>query len=224
MFNDFINLIFPELCAACNHALLKNEVVICTSCELSLPKSNACFDQNNPLLRSFFGRVDIKMAAAYYQFNKQSKVQHLLHQLKYKNYQEVGDKIGQLFGHELNSSIYFKGIELIIPVPLNDKKLKQRGYNQSELFAKGLSSSMGIPVSTSCLYRNIHSKTQTNRSRYNRWENVKDAFEVKNIEEVRGKSILLVDDVITTGATIEACASLLKELHCTVYVAAIASV
>jgi len=222
MVNDFINLIFPELCAACNQTLLKNEVIICTACQMSLPKSNHCFDEDNPLARSFFGRIDIKMAAAYYQYSKKSKVQQLLHQLKYKNHKEIGIKIGELYGNELNTSTYYKNIDLIIPVPLHDNKLKRRGYNQSEFFAKGLSSSMGIPMNTSSLYRSTNSETQTNKNRYTRWENVKNVFEVKSAETIRGKSILLVDDVITTGATIEACVSMLKKFDCTIYVAAIA--
>ncbi|MCO6500783.1 MAG: ComF family protein [Vicingus serpentipes] len=222
MFNDFFNLIFPHLCAACNEALLKNEQVICTACQINLPKTNHHLDKTNSLNQIFWGRITIEMAGAYYQFDKKSSVQHLLHQLKYKGHKEVGVKIGELYGMELKESIHYTNIDLIIPVPLHGKKLKKRGYNQSEFFAKGLATQLGVTMNTNCLYRKINSDTQTNKGRYPRWENVRAVFEVKDGEMLRNKSILLVDDVITTGSTIEACASVLQEYNCTIYVAAIA--
>lgn len=220
--NDFINLCYPKLCAACHNTLVKNESDICTACIINLPKTNFHLDIDNPLNKIFWGRVPVEMVAAYYFFNKGNKVQRLLHELKYKSNKNVGEKIGVLYGYELLNTPVFNTIDYIIPVPLHPKKLKKRGYNQSEWFANGLSQSMNIPVSTNILYRNTDSTTQTKKSRFNRWENVAEIFGVKTPELLKNKHILLVDDVITTGATIEACAKILKEHHAKISVVSIA--
>lgn len=221
MLNDFFNLIFPKLCCACNSALLKNERIICTSCTVSLPKTNFHTDKENPVNEIFWGRVAIEMATSFYLFSKKSKVQRLLHSLKYKGVKDVGTVVGQLFGFELNESKYYKKIDFIVPVPLHKNKLKKRGYNQSEWIANGLSKSMGVPVNIDSLYRKEDSQTQTKKSRYKRWENVGEIFDLSN-EDLQGKRILLVDDVVTTGATIEACAQVLIAQNCSVLVATIA--
>jgi ComF family protein len=221
MLNDFFNLIFPDLCCACNNALLKNENIICTNCIVNLPKTNFHLDKENPVIKIFWGRIQIEMATSFYSFSKKSKVQNLLHQLKYNGVKEVGSIIGGLFGHELKHSEYFKDIHYIIPVPLHKKKLKKRGYNQSEWIAKGLSETMNIPVNSNFLYRKVDSKTQTNKSRYKRWENVNEIFGIEG-DEINNSTVLLVDDVVTTGSTIEACAQMLINQGCKVYVATIA--
>jgi len=222
MFNDFFNLIFPRLCAACNNALLKNEKIICNSCQVSLPKTNFHLEKENQLNKIFWGREKVEMVAAYYHFTKKSKVQNLLHQLKYSNNKKVGETIGRLYGYDLKEAALFSGIEVIIPVPLHPKKLKRRGYNQSEWFANGLAKSLKINVNTKSLYRKIDSQTQTKKSRYSRWENVGEIFGIKNEELIQNKSILLVDDVITTGATLEGCVKALQGCNCKVYIATIA--
>ncbi|MDG1476370.1 MAG: phosphoribosyltransferase family protein [Vicingaceae bacterium] len=145
----------------------------------------------------------------------------MLHNLKYKGIKEVGFIVGELFGFELNESDYYKEIDFIIPVPLHKNKLKKRGYNQSEWIAKGLSKSMKVPVNKRSLYRKLDSETQTKKSRYNRWENVGEIFGVSD-DSINGKRVLLVDDVVTTGATIEACAQVLIKHNCKVLVATIA--
>jgi len=221
MLNDFFNLIFPKLCCACNNTLLKHEHVICTMCLLTLPKTNFHFDKENPVSKVFWGRVQIEMATSFYLFSKKSKVQNLLHHLKYKGAKEVGFEVGKLLGYDLKDTIYFKGIEFVIPVPLHKKKLKKRGYNQSEWIAMGVSESMGVPINLSTLYRKVDSKTQTKKSRYMRWENVGEIFGVSS-DELDHKNVLLVDDVLTTGATIEACTQVLIRRQCKVFVATIA--
>lgn len=221
MINDFFNLIFPKLCCACNKGLLKNEDIICMDCIVSLPKSNFHTDKENPVNKIFWGRVELEMATSFYLFSRKSKVQNLLHHLKYKGVKEVGSVIGKMFGFELNESEYFGGIDFIVPVPLHKNKLKKRGYNQSEWIAHGLSKSMKIPVNTDSLFRKQDSQTQTKKSRYKRWENVGEIFGLLN-EELKGKKILLVDDVVTTGATIEACAQVLIQQNCKIIVATIA--
>ena len=221
MLNDFLDLIFPRLCCACNQVLLKNEKVICVACIINLPKTNFHLDKDNSINKIFWGRVRIEMAASFYFFSKQSKVQNLLHNLKYKSIKEIGIVVGKLYGYELKQSEHFKDVDCIIPVPLHKNKLKKRGYNQSEYFAIGISMTMGIPVKSDFLYRKIDSKTQTKKGRFKRWENVEDIFGVypSNIKEM---NVLLVDDVVTTGATIEACAQLLINSGCKVFVATIA--
>ena len=222
MFNDFFNLIFPRLCAACNNALLKNEKVICNSCQVSLPKTKFHLEKENQLNKIFWGRAEVEMVAAYYHFTKKSKVQNLLHQLKYSNNKKVGETIGELYGYDLKGADLFLGVELIIPVPLHPKKLKRRGYNQSEWFANGLSKSLKIEINTTSLFRKVDSQTQTKKSRYKRWENVGEIFGIKEEELIKNKSILLVDDVITTGATLEGCVKALLKCNCKVYIATIA--
>lgn len=222
MLNDFFNIIFPKLCAACNQSLLKNEVVICTKCIIELPKTNYHLDKENSINKVFWGRVDIKMAGAYYHFSKGGRVQQLLHELKYKGNEKVGEFIGKLYAYDLKKSEYFQNIDFIIPIPLHKNKLKKRGYNQSESFAKGLSEVLGAPINTTDLFRKVDSKTQTKKTRYKRWENVGEIFGVLNNNKIENKTILLVDDVVTTGATIEASAKVLINKNCTILVATIA--
>ena len=222
MFKDFINLLYPQPCLACGTILTTTEDSICTSCIINLPKTNYHLHNENPLNKIFWGRVSIEMVAAYYFFNKGNKVQNLLHQLKYKGAKNVGEKIGLLYGYELLESNNFKDVDFIVPVPLHPNKLKIRGYNQSESFANGLSQSLNKEVVTNLLLRTVNSETQTKKSRFNRWENVATIFTISNASAIDGKHVLLVDDVITTGATIEGCAQLLTQNNAKVSVVTIA--
>jgi len=221
MINDFFNLIFPRLCCACNNALFKKERVLCANCVVSLPKTNFHSDKENPVNKVFWGRVDVEMATSFYLFSKKSRVQNLLHNLKYKGVKEVGFVVGRLMGLDLKHAEYFSQVDFIVPVPLHKNKLKKRGYNQSEWIAKGLSAAMKIPMNTACLCRKEDSQTQTKKSRYKRWENVGEIFGVSGME-LDGKRILLVDDVVTTGATLEGCAQVLLKKNCKIYIATIA--
>jgi ComF family protein len=222
MLNDFFNLIFPKLCCSCNTALLKNEQTICLNCMLTLPKTNFHLERDNPVHKVFWGRVQIEMATAFYYFSQKSRVQHLLHYLKYKGVKEVGSLVGQLMGRELKDSANYRNIDVIVPVPLHKKKLKKRGYNQSEWIAIGVSKTMDLPINTTTLYRKEDSNTQTKKSRYKRWENVDQIFGLNN-DLLTGKNVLLIDDVITTGATLEACAQVLIKNKCKVFIATIAA-
>ena len=211
--NDLINLFFPNVCVVCGEALNKQEEVVCLLCLVKLPKTSFHLHEDNPVSRVFWGRVNLNAASSFLFFNKGGSVQDLMHALKYKSRKEVGVYLGEQFGRELNESTLFKDIDLIIPVPLHPKKLHKRGFNQSATIASGLSKKLNAPVDTENFIRLVNTDSQTKKSRYKRWENVKGVFGIRNKEKLTGKHILLVDDVLTTGATLEACASILLELE-----------
>ncbi|MDP4281020.1 MAG: ComF family protein [Bacteroidota bacterium] len=220
---DFFSLVFPKICVACGNNLLKNEFVICTRCEYHLPKTGFHLDPENPASRLFWGRVRLENCASYLFFTKGEKVQRMIHHLKYKGRKDIGFFLGKRYGYSLRESPSFMSVEVIVPVPLHKKRLMQRGYNQSEQFANGLKASMGIPVDSYALIRTKNTGTQTKKSRFSRWENVAEMFYVPDPSRIAGKHVLLVDDVITTGATLEACArAMLKFPGVKVSVASIA--
>lgn len=207
--NDLLFLVFPEICAACGNSLWKNEEILCTSCLYHLPKTRFVNDSENPVSQVFYGRIQLEYAGAYLYFSKGGRVQKLIHQLKYRGRREVGVKLGELFGGELLSLELNNPFNRIIPVPLHPRKLALRGYNQAEAIGEGLSARLQIPMDTVSLVRQRKSATQTRKSRFSRWENVAEIFSVKEPGKLAGQHLLLVDDVITTGATIESCAAAL---------------
>ena len=210
--SDFISLIFPKICAGCGNSLWKDENVICRFCEYHLPKTNFHSDPDNPVSRLFWGRADIECATAFFYFNKGNNVQRMVHQLKYKGRKDIGIWLGAQYGMLLREAASFNTIEAIIPVPLHKKKYMQRGFNQSEQFAIGLAGSMNIPVDTRLLIRIKDTETQTRKSRFSRYQNVREIFTTRNPDSWRGMHLMLVDDVITTGATLESCVLALSEI------------
>jgi ComF family protein len=212
--SDFISLFFPRYCLACSESMVKGEEIICTNCLLELPKTNYHLQQGNPIEEKLFGRIPIKHGWAFLKFKKRGIVQQLLHQLKYNNHSEIGVVLGKVFGKILSDSGFGQSFELIVPVPLHHSRMLKRGYNQSSKFAEGLSSSLKIPWDESITIRRDKTTTQTKKSRMQRWENVKDAFAISQNITISGKRILLVDDVITTGATLEACGQQLLAAGC----------
>ncbi|HRG36997.1 MAG TPA: ComF family protein [Bacteroidia bacterium] len=213
LWSDFISLFFPTLCYSCGERLFKNENSICTHCQYHLPKTDFHLSNDNPVAKIFWGRINLAAATAYFFFNKGGHVQQLIHQLKYKGVKHLAFDIGKLYGNELKNASHFKDIDLIIPVPLHKKRQRKRGYNQSAYFAEGLSSSMHTAMDTTILFRTFASETQTKKSRFTRWKNVENIFYTKNEQLIFNKHILLVDDVVTTGATLEACAQALLKIE-----------
>lgn len=206
---DFFSLIYPRICFACGKGLYKQEKCLCAFCRYHLPKTNYHLEEDNPLSRLFWGRVNLGAAAAYYHFDKGSKVQHLIHNLKYHGHQEIGTMIGTNYGIDLKNSTLYRDVDAVLPVPLHPKKQKRRGYNQSESFARGIASALGANCITDGLFRAFNSSSQTLRSRFERWKNVETIFGLYHKDSLQGKHLLLVDDVVTTGATLEACAQVL---------------
>lgn len=199
-------LIFPHLCVACGDKLIEQEKWICLDCQHHIPRTNFHLEPENPLAQMFYGRVRIEFATSFFYFNKGSKYQSLVHNLKYKGMKELGDEMGKQFGIDLLQSDDFSSIDMICPVPLHPTKEKQRGYNQSFWIAQGMATQMQKPLSIGNLIRVTATESQTLKNRFERWKNVEGIFDIINPEVFCGKHILLVDDVITTGSTIEACA------------------
>jgi len=210
--NDFISLVFPRICAGCGNSLWKHEQVLCNLCEFRLPKTNFHREADNPVSRIFWGRARIESAAAFLYFNKGSRVQRLVHQLKYKGRKDIGIWLGKMYGRELLNIPPFNTVRAVIPVPLHKKKYMKRGYNQSEQIAIGLSGPLNAPVNRFLLTRTKPTETQTRKSRFSRYQNVREIFTVYNPEAWAGSHLLLVDDVITTGATLESCVEALSAI------------
>ncbi len=223
LWDDFLSLLFPRICYGCGNHLLRNENIICTECYIVIPCTDYHLCRENPVEQLFWGRCKIETAAAFSYYNKGSRIRNLIHYLKYRGINEIGSELGRIYGLSLKSSGFTDTIDFIIPVPLHPSKQRSRGFNQSELIADGISDATGIPVNKSAVVRIISSSTQTKRSRYERWVNVEGIFNVKDPESIRGKHILLIDDVITTGSTMESCINeILKTEGVKVSVAAIA--
>jgi ComF family protein len=208
---DLLNLVFPPVCASCSNVLVKQEKHICVSCIYNLPKTNFHLDKDNPMEQLFWGRIMVEAAAACYYFERGSRCRKILHQIKYRGNKELALYLGILYGRELYLSNCFCNTDILIPVPLHESKKKKRGFNQSEWFAMGLATSLKTEVCCDNLIRYVGSETQINKSRTERWENVENCFRVRHPEKIENKNIVLVDDVVTTGATLESCASVLLE-------------
>jgi ComF family protein len=221
--DDFLSLLFPRLCYACGNHLLRNEYLICTECYVVIPRTNYHLEKDNPVEQLFWGRCIVERAAAFSYFNKGSRIRKLIHNLKYKGITEVGYELGKIYGLSLYSSDFMKDIDLIIPVPLHPAKERIRGFNQSEIISRGIADATVLSVENKILERITVSATQTKRSRYERWTNVEGIFNVRDPRMIEGKHVLLVDDVITTGSTIESCTNeLLKTEGVKVSVVALA--
>lgn len=209
--DNFADLLFPRICSGCNNSLATNEDLICSECLYQLPRTGYSKEEDNPVARMFWGRIYLQNACAFLHFQKGGRLQSIIHYLKYKGQKEIGILLGKMFASELINTPYCSA-DLIIPVPLHKTKIRKRGYNQSEFICKGISEILNIEIDSASLKRVVSTSTQTHRQRYERWENVKNIFKVTKPEVLKNKHVLLVDDVLTTGATLEACAIALSEV------------
>jgi len=206
---DFVNLLFPRLCQACTANLLGTEELICTQCLYNLPFTGFHKQPDNVVARQFWGKIELQYAYALLYFEKGGKVQHLMHQFKYQGMQQLGNKLGSIAGLQL---LQLKPVDYIIPVPLHKSRLRERGYNQSANFAHGLATQLPTQVEEHNLVRTVKTATQTHKTRFARFENMQQVFAVEHPDRLQGKHVLLVDDIITTGSTLEACAQKLLKI------------
>ncbi|MDP9078168.1 MAG: ComF family protein [Bacteroidota bacterium] len=208
---DFVSLLFPELCVACRESLVVNEHLLCTDCRYNLPYTNFHLQPDNIVARQFWGKINLEAAFALFYFTKGGKIQNMMHEFKYNGMQQIGNLLGSIAGDQLKKNEIFNSADYIIPVPLHKKRLRERGYNQSACFANGLAEKLNAIVEEDNLVRIKSTQTQTHKSRFARFENMQEVFVVADPEKLINKHVLLVDDVITTGSTLEACgAELLK--------------
>ncbi len=221
LFEDILNLFYPRLCAGCNEPLSRGEDQICLRCLYHMHRTNYHKERENRIEQLFWGKVQVKYATAYSFYHKESKLQQMIFKLKYHGQKEIGYVLGYELGLELKHSV-FSEVDVIIPIPLHPKRQKKRGYNQAGWIAMGIGKAMGKPIDTTSVRRTVATSTQTKKSKFDRWKNVENIFEVATPEKLQYKHVLVVDDVITTGSTIEACLHTILEIEGTqVSVAAI---
>lgn len=213
MFGKLLRLFFPDVCLVCGRELLAEETGACLQCLHKLPRTGNFRDPENRAEQLMAGRMPFERIATFCVYSKGGTLQPLIHALKYRHRQDVGMMLGRLFGQDLAGSAFIRSIDLIVPVPLHPKRERSRGYNQAEVIARGLSQATSLPLSTGNLIRVLYNPTQTRRTRTQRWENVKDIFDVTDPEAFTGRHLLLVDDVITTGSTLEACGVALQKCN-----------
>lgn len=203
---DLFQLFFPETCEVCGNSLRYGEYLLCTDCLLDIPKIHLHNLEHNPAEKIFAGQVQFVRATAFFHYQKHSNFAHLIHKLKYQGREDIGVLLGEMFGDVLKKSGFLNDIDAIVPIPLHDKRLRIRGYNQSEIIAKGISNVSEIQIIDKSVIRAKNTKTQTKKSKEERLKNVQDIFQVIDAQILENKHILILDDVITTGATCISCA------------------
>jgi ComF family protein len=210
MLNPLVNLFFPKVCYACHNLLSDNEDTICMDCRHDLPVTNFHFDNNDSVAKALYGRAKIENGTSLFRFEQKGIVQQLVHNLKYRNHEKIGFVLGNWLGNELKTVEAYQNIDVVIPVPLHKNKLKKRGFNQVAKFGQQIAEALNADYKDDVLVKITNTKSQTNKNRFSRWMNTDELFALKNMETIDNKHILLVDDLITTGATLEACISVLN--------------
>jgi ComF family protein len=209
IFDSTMHLFYPHVCTGCGSDLLEKDNLLCLTCLHDLPHTNFASLQNNQVEKDFWGRINLDAAYSQFYFSKAFLIQRLIHQLKYKGDTKIGFYLGEIMGKTMLQSNRFSSIDALIPLPLFADKEHKRGYNQATVICNGIAAVMNIPVLTGAVVRQHATETQTRKHRTERWENVKDSFKVAKPAELKGKRLLLVDDVVTTGATLEACGNVI---------------
>lgn len=212
MLKNLLKLIFPSICYGCEKLLLENENVVCTTCRHELPLTKNHSFSTNEITNKFYGITELSFGASMLYFTKKGIVQKLIHNLKYKNKQEIGNFLGKWYAEDLKKIQEKEKFDLIIPVPLHPKKRKQRGYNQIDTFCIEVSNELKIPFITNLLIRTKYNVTQTIKNKNERQLDKEEIFEIQDFESYKGKHLLLIDDVITTGATLERCSLALNKI------------
>jgi competence protein ComFC len=211
-FENLLDLVYPKLCLVCNQYLVEAADGVCVHCISKLPRTSFHQYPDNPVTQIFTGRLNLKKATAYLYFEKSGITQRMLHLLKYQKETGVGKLLGEIAGRDLSESDFLHDIDYIIPIPLHPKKLALRGYNQSEVVGSAMAKASGRKLLTKAIVRNTNTSSQTRKGRFERWINVEDIFVVKDTHLLSGKHVLLLDDVVTTGSTIESCAQTLLQV------------
>lgn len=212
MFKNIINLFFPPVCVGCESFLLSNENVICTLCRHNIPLTNHHLNPKNEAFNKFYGRIPVEYVSALLYFHKKGIVQELIHSLKYRGHQEIGTVLGDWYAEDLKVLELIKTVDVIVPVPIHKKRFRERGYNQVTNFGLSLSKNLNIPYNDTILRRNIYSKTQSKKNFLGRTEGIDTIFDVSFTEKDHNKHFLLIDDVITTGSTLDACSHALLKI------------
>ena len=205
LLKDVVALFYPDLCVVCGRTLITGEVFLCVPCELSLPKTGFKLDAENPLSKKFWGRISFQSSTAFLHFSKEDTVKKILHQIKYRGKKELAEWLSKQFAHHIAKEVSDAKIDAFIPVPMHKHKLRARGYNQAAVIAHTLANELKIPVFESLLLKKTNTKTQTKKGRFDRWINAEHQYAIDLPQNLEGLHIGLVDDVITTGATMEAC-------------------
>ena len=222
-FKDVLHVFFPHVCTGCGSDVVERLNMLCLRCLAELPGTNFFGQSDNPVEQKFYGRMPVRHGAAAYYFTKDSMLEKLVYQLKYQGNKEIGFYLGKMMGEMLQNSERFQSVDAIIPLPLNKRREKKRGYNQATAIANGINAVWNKPVLDKAVVRKIYTETQTKKDRLSRWENMKNVFSIAKPELLCGKHLLLVDDVITTGASLEACgAEMLKADSVTLSIATLA--
>ncbi|MEP7319653.1 MAG: phosphoribosyltransferase family protein [Panacibacter sp.] len=209
--NDFTHLFFPHNCESCGTDILENETMLCAACLLKLPETGFINTTDNPVEKIFYGRIKVEAAGSAFYFNKDSLLQHLIVELKYRGNKNLGFYLGKLLGYKLAQSARFNTVDAIIPLPLNKRKEKKRGYNQAASIADGIAEVWQKTVLKNSVERMVFTETQTHKDRISRWQTMNDVFTATDIKSIENKHILLIDDIVTTGATLEACGAKILE-------------
>lgn len=211
IFRSTLHLLYPHICSGCGSDLLKDDQLLCVRCLHQLPHTDFAALPGNPVEKNFWGRISITSAYSQFYFSKEFLIQQLIHRFKYKGDKKIGLFLGEMMGKTMIKSNRFNSIDALLPLPMFPGKERRRGYNQATILCNGISAAMNIPVLLDAVSRRQATETQTRKHRTERWENVRDSFTLSRENEISGRHLLLVDDVITTGATLEACGQVILE-------------